>query len=72
MEALSHNALLTMVAISSAAICIYFIVRVTVLGKPSPQVPGLTTKWLWAGVTIIALFTILRNIPAWPFSLLAP
>ncbi|MCP4710493.1 MAG: DUF2752 domain-containing protein [Planctomycetes bacterium] len=32
----------------------------------------LPTRWIWALLTVIILFWILRNIPIYPFTLLAP
>ena len=29
-------------------------------------------RWVWIGVSVAVLFTVLRNIPVYPFSLLAP
>jgi len=28
--------------------------------------------WLWAAVTVVVMFGVVRNIPAYPFTLLAP
>ncbi|BDS08069.1 hypothetical protein NT6N_31090 [Oceaniferula spumae] len=72
LEALDHNAILACGALLFVALCIYLIVRITILGKPAPAFPNLTGKWIWFGIGGIFLFTVLRNIPAWPFNLLAP
>ncbi|MBT8043552.1 MAG: DUF2752 domain-containing protein [Verrucomicrobiae bacterium] len=50
----------------------YLIVRLTILGKPAPNIPDIPTYWIWLGIGGIVLFTILRNLPFYPFSLLAP
>ncbi len=71
-HALGHHALLTMGALSLSAISLYLIVRITILGKSTPKIPNISTSFIWVGLGIIILFTLLRNIPAWPFSLLAP
>jgi hypothetical protein len=38
------------------------------------ELPALRPRqaWLWAGVTLIALYSLLRNLPFLPFTLLAP
>ena len=72
MAAFGHNALLAIGAIAFLAICFYLIVRITLLGKSTPPISSIPPKWLWAGVGLLVLFAVLRNIPAWPFSLLAP
>lgn len=71
-DALSHHALLVVGMFSFSCISLYLIIRITILGKPAPQLPNISTSWIWVGGGIIILFTLLRNIPAWPFSLLAP
>lgn len=50
----------------------YLIIRMTLLGKPAPHMPNIRPRWIGFGVGAIVLFTILRNIPAYPFTLLAP
>lgn len=72
MAALSHHALLVVGIFSFGLLSLYLIVRMTILGKPAPRIPNISTKWIWVGVSILVLFTLLRNISAWPFSLLAP
>lgn len=71
-QALGHNALLTAGAAAFAAASIYLVTKVTVLGKPAPRAPEVPARLLWAGFLLIILFTVLRNMPAWPFTLLAP
>ena len=35
--------------------------------------PFVPSAWMgWCVIGLLALFTIARNIPAWPFTLLAP
>jgi len=70
--AFGHNALLASGAVAFSTICLLLIVRVTLLGKSAPSIYNIHAKWLWAGVGLLVLFAVLRNIPAWPFSLLAP
>lgn len=72
LDALNHHALLTIGAFLFGCLSLYLIVRITILGKPAPKLPNIPSSSIWLGVGLIALFTILRNIPAWPFSLLAP
>lgn len=36
---------------------------------PMPFIPA---RWIWALLILIILYGIARNIPAWPFTLLAP
>lgn len=43
----------------------------TLLTKPLPQ-PFIRPLWIWILLGIIILYWIARNIPLWPFSLLAP
>lgn len=50
----------------------YLIIRMTILGKPAPQIPNIKAFWLWYVLAGVVMFTVLRNVPAWPFSLLAP
>lgn len=71
-HALGHHALLVVSVIGLSVISLYLIVRITILGKPAPKIPNISTSFIWGGLGIIILFTVLRNIPAWPFSLLAP
>lgn len=70
--AFDHNVLLAAAAFLFIAACLYLIVRISVLGKKAPSFSNIHPIWLWAGVAIIAIFTILRNLPATPFSHLAP
>ena len=72
LEALSHHALLTIGLVIFGALSLYFIVRVTILGKPAPALSSIAIPCLWIALGLLVLFTLLRNIPAWPFSLLAP
>jgi hypothetical protein len=72
LDALSHNAVLFLAcALFFLASC-YLIVRMTILGKPAPSMPDINWRWLWLTLLVIVLFTVLRNIPTWPFILLAP
>lgn len=43
-----------------------------VRGKPLPFRLGIGAKGAWAIVVIVIAFWILRNLPWWPFTLLAP
>lgn len=70
--ALSHNAMLFCGLAIFLCVSIYLIVRITILGKQAPSIPEIKTRWLWYIAGIILMFTILRNIPTWPFTLLAP
>ena len=69
-QAWGHNPLLTAGAFIYTLICLYLIVRITLLGKPAPKIPDINPRWLWAGAAAIILFTILRNTET--FSFLAP
>jgi len=41
-------------------------------GRPV-ALPWLSHKWMaWGGLAVLLAFGVLRNIPHWPFSLLAP
>lgn len=70
--AFGYNPLLMSGFILVMAICLYLIVRITLLGKAPPRIANINTQWIWLGLAGIALFTILRNIPTYPFTLLAP
>lgn len=50
----------------------YLIIRMTILAKPAPKMPDIRPRWIGFGIGALMLFTILRNIPAYPFTLLAP
>ncbi len=49
---------------------LYLIISLTVLGRPAPNLSGVSPRWFWAGIAIIALFTVLRNTST--FAWLAP
>ena len=70
--AFGYNPLLMTGFILAMIFFCYLIIRITILGMKPPKLPNIRTSWLWLGLGGIALFTILRNIPAYPFSLLAP
>ena len=72
LAAFSNNAMLMAAASIFLLASAYLIVRITILGKPAPSIPKIRPSWLWTILALVALFTILRNIPSWPFSLLAP
>jgi len=72
LSALGHHVPLTVGVFTLGALCLYLVVRITILGKPAPRLPNISTPWLWTGLSLLVIFTILRNIPTWPFSLLAP
>ena len=72
LSALSHNAMLFSGFILLMLGLMYLIIRMTIMGKPAPRIPDVRPAWLWAIVGGIILFTILRNIPTYPFTLLAP
>lgn len=70
--AFGHNLMLTMGFIVFMTWSCYLIVRVSILGKPAPALPNVWAPWLWLGMVSIALFTVLRNVPVHPLTLLAP
>jgi hypothetical protein len=72
LEALSHNAMVFIGALLFLIVSSYLIIRMTLLGKPAPTIPDIKVSCLWFVLASVIIFTILRNIPAWPFSLLAP
>jgi hypothetical protein len=43
-----------------------------VRGKPLPLRFRVGGRWAWAVFGVLVVFWVLRNIPAWPFVLLAP
>lgn len=71
-SALSHNALVFTGLVLFLSGSGYLIVRMTILGKPAPRIPEIGVRWLWVAFAGVVAFAILRNIPAWPFKLLAP
>lgn len=72
LEALGHHAPLTVGCVVFIALSLYLIIRVTILGHSNLKLPNISTSWIIAGVGLLVMFTILRNVPVWPFSLLAP
>lgn len=71
-SAMAYNPLLMSGFLIFMSGSLYLIVRITILGKPAPKMPNIQPRWIWIGVVGIVLFTVLRNIPAYPFTLLAP
>jgi Protein of unknown function (DUF2752) len=43
-----------------------------VRGRPLPWTFRVRGRWVWGIVAAVFVFWIARNIPAWPFNLLAP
>ena len=39
--------------------------------KRWPRLP-IAERWAWGAIAVMVLFTVLRNVPQWPFTLLAP
>lgn len=70
--AMGHNAMLMTGFLVLMASLVFIFVRMTLLGKPAPRLPDIGPRCLWFGIGGIVVFTILRNIPAYPFTLLAP
>lgn len=70
--AMGYNPMLMSGFLIFLALSLYLIFRMTLLGKPAPKMPNIQPKWIWFGVAAMVLFTILRNIPVFPFSLMAP
>ncbi len=70
--AMGHNAMLMTGFLVLMTSLVFIFVRMTLLGKPAPQLPHISPRWVWCGIGAIAIFTILRNIPTYPFTLLAP
>ena len=71
-DAMGYNPMLMTGFLAFIGGSAYLIIRMTILGKPTPKMPNIRPRWIGFGVAAIALFTILRNIPAYPFTLLAP
>lgn len=71
-SAMGYNPLLMTGFILFLTVSLYLIVRITILGNTTPGIPNIRGRWIWLGIAGIALFTILRNIPSHPFTLLAP
>lgn len=70
--AMGYNAMLMTGLALITTLFTFLIIRVTILGKPAPKIPHIKTRWIWIAVSGILLFTILRNIPSYPWSILAP
>jgi hypothetical protein len=69
LHAFSLNALLTSGVILFSAGCLYLIIRISILNQPPPTL-RISSRWIWVILTIITLFTILRNTTT--FGFLAP
>jgi Protein of unknown function (DUF2752) len=63
---------LGMVLLPLAIVGIGFELAAWVRGKPLGFTPRIGGRWAWVVVFLIIGFWILRNIPAWPCTLLAP
>lgn len=72
LKAMGYNPMLMTGFLVFMTAFVILIVRITILGKPAPKIPNIHPRWPWLAVGSIILFTILRNIPAYPFTLLAP
>jgi hypothetical protein len=72
LAALSYNPLLMSGFVVAMMFFSYLIIRITILGRTPPRLPEISASWIWLGLTGIVLFTILRNLSAYPFGLLAP
>ena len=72
LQAMGYNTLLMSGFIIFMVLSAYLIVRMTLLGKPAPKMPNIKPRWIWFGVAAVVVFSIARNIPAYPFTLLAP
>ena len=70
--AMGYNAMLMTGFLVLMTTFVFIFVRMTLLGKPAPQLPNISPRWVWFGIGAIAVFTLLRNIPTYPFTLLAP
>ena len=72
LSAFGFNQLIMSGFVLFIAFSAYLIIRITLLGMQPPRIPNIKGRWIWLGLTGIILFTVLRNIPGYPFSLLAP
>lgn len=63
---------LGMILLPGALVAIALELLVWVRGKPLPVTLRVGGRWAWAMVVLILLFWVLRNIPLWPCTLLAP
>jgi hypothetical protein len=68
--ALGHNPL-TVLALPFLACALLARARAALAGRPPPS-RAASPAWAWALLALILLFWLLRNIPAWPFTCLAP
>ena len=71
-DAMGYNSMLMTGFLVFIAGSAYLIIRMTLLGKPAPKLPNIRPCWIGFVIGAIIIFTILRNIPAYPFTLLAP
>ena len=70
LEALDFNLLMVL---ALPFLC-YLLVSTTVLEAGGRRLPAFQApaSWIWALLGVITLYWILRNVPAYPFSVLAP
>ena len=68
--ALGHN-LLTMLSLPFLAYDFLSRARQALWGRPLPW-PITSAVWVWLLLAVILAFWLLRNLPFWPFSCLAP
>lgn len=61
-----------MILLPVAAVAVAIEILSWVLGKPLPFRLRLGVAGVWILVCVVVAFWIARNIPAWPFTLLAP
>lgn len=72
LTAMGHNAMIMTGFLLLISFLSYLIIRITILGKPAPKIPHISTGWIWLVILGILIFTVLRNIPSSPWSMLAP
>lgn len=79
-RALSHGDLVTAIGMNPFAVALMFAVALITLRIsweavfPEKRWPRLaiSDRWAWLIVVVMLLFAVLRNLPWWPFTLLAP
>jgi hypothetical protein len=79
---LLHGHLMAALRLNALSVCLLPVLLVVTARNEIAAWRGVTIKWhrprwvpagwRWAIVILIIAFGVLRNVPAWPFSLLAP
>ena len=72
LHALSHGHFLAAFQLNALAVVVAPLVLLAIAGDRTDVFRRLGSRAIWMLLAVIVLFGVLRNIPAWPFDLLAP